>query len=173
MNAPEDVEIRAARPGDARAYLEHRRIVAADERSWRAEPEVGRRATRRRFRHAWGPNEATILALAGGEVVGSIGCVRERHPANQHVATFGLAVAPGRRGEGIGAALVAEAFAWARAVGVEKLLISVYPTNEAAIALYRRSGFVEEGRLSRQARTSYGDADEILMAAWTEREERG
>ena len=37
---------------------------------------------------------------------------------------------------------------------------------QAAIALYRKFGFVQEGRLSRQSRKSYGDEDEILMAAW-------
>ncbi|HYJ60186.1 MAG TPA: GNAT family N-acetyltransferase, partial [Actinomycetota bacterium] len=96
----------------------------------------------------------------------------ERHAASRHVATFELAVDAGWRGRGIGAATLARGFAWAREVGVEKLLLSVYPTNDAAIALYRRFGFVEEGRLSRQARTAYGDVDEILMAVWVEREDR-
>jgi putative acetyltransferase len=61
---------------------------------------------------------------------------------------------------------MAEAIRWARAVGVRKLVLSVYPGNAAAIALYRRFGFVEEGRLSRQSRKSYGYEDEILMARW-------
>ena len=55
---------------------------------------------------------------------------------------------------------------WAREAGVEKILLSVYPHNTAAIALYRSFGFVEEGRLARQSRKSYGDEDEILMATW-------
>jgi ribosomal protein S18 acetylase RimI-like enzyme len=42
----------------------------------------------------------------------------------------------------------------------------VYPHNTGAIALYRSFGFVEEGRLARQSRKSYGDEDEILMATW-------
>jgi ribosomal protein S18 acetylase RimI-like enzyme len=49
---------------------------------------------------------------------------------------------------------------------VEKVLLSVYPHNTAAIALYRKFGFVEEGRLARQSRKSTGDEDEILMATW-------
>jgi ribosomal protein S18 acetylase RimI-like enzyme len=66
----------------------------------------------------------------------------------------------------VGSALLAQAIAWARSVGVEKLVLSVYPHNTGAIALYRKFGFVQEGRLSRQSRKSYGDEDEILMAAW-------
>jgi putative acetyltransferase len=61
---------------------------------------------------------------------------------------------------------MAEAIRWARSVGVEKIVLSVYPGNAAAIALYRRFGFIEEGRLARHSRKSYGDEDEILMAAW-------
>ena len=54
----------------------------------------------------------------------------------------------------------------AKEAGVEKLVLSVYPHNDAAIALYRSFGFVEEGRLARHSRKSYGYEDEILMAAW-------
>ena len=71
-----------------------------------------------------------------------------------------------RRGRGIGSALMGEAFAWARGVGIEKLVLSVYPHNTGAIALYRKYGFVDEGRLARQSRKSYGYEDEILMGAW-------
>jgi ribosomal protein S18 acetylase RimI-like enzyme len=82
------------------------------------------------------------------------------------VATLGMSVAPDRRQRGIGAALLDAAFGWCRDHGVEKIVLSVYPGNRAAIALYRSFGFVQEGRLSRQSRKSYGDEDEILMGAW-------
>jgi ribosomal protein S18 acetylase RimI-like enzyme len=84
----------------------------------------------------------------------------------RHVATLGLAVAAEHRGRGIGAALMAEALRWAERAGVEKVELSVYPSNAPAIALYRRFGFVDEGRLVRQSRKSTGYEDEILMARW-------
>ena len=46
------------------------------------------------------------------------------------------------------AALMSECVRWAREVGVEKIVLSVYPHNTGAIALYRSFGFVEEGRLA-------------------------
>ena len=64
------------------------------------------------------------------------------------------------------AALLAEALRWAAGVGVEKVELSVFPSNTPAIALYRRFGFVDEGRLVKQSRTSSGYKDEILMARW-------
>jgi diaminopimelate decarboxylase len=170
---PEGVTIRPARRGDLHALVDHLRVVGADERSWRADPATMTPvAVRRSLRRTWTPDQAVVLALDGREVVGSLGIAREAQPASRHVATFELAIAPGARRRGIGAALVARAFDWAREFDVEKLLLSVYPSNTPAIALYRRCGFIEEGRLARHSRRSYGDEDEILMAAWVDGKER-
>jgi putative acetyltransferase len=46
----------------------------------------------------------------------------------------------------------------------------VFPHNRAALALYRRFGFVEEGRLRRHSKKSYGYEDEIVMAAFLDQE---
>jgi ribosomal protein S18 acetylase RimI-like enzyme len=59
-----------------------------------------------------------------------------------------------------------EAIAWSKRVGIEKLVLFVYPHNGAAIWLYRSFGFVDEGRRARHSRKSYGYEDEILMAVW-------
>jgi ribosomal protein S18 acetylase RimI-like enzyme len=59
-----------------------------------------------------------------------------------------------------------DALAWAKRVGIEKVVLSVYPRNDAAIRLYRSLGFLEEGRLARHSRKTYGYEDEILMAVW-------
>jgi putative acetyltransferase len=75
-------------------------------------------------------------------------------------------VADAWRGRGIGTALLNEALRWARWVGVEKLELTVYPRNAAAIALYRRFGFVEEGTLVRHSKKSSGYEDEVLMGLW-------
>ena len=57
-----------------------------------------------------------------------------------------MAVAREWRGRGVGSALLAAAIERARADGVHKLSLEVFPHNEAGIALYRKFGFVEEGR---------------------------
>jgi ribosomal protein S18 acetylase RimI-like enzyme len=165
--APPGVEVRPARPGDVHAFLPFWRSILAEERYMRSDDLRTTAARyRRRFRRSWAEDEAHIVAVEQGRLVGYVVTSRERHPVTHHVATLGIAVAADRRGAGIGTALMSSAFAWGRATGVEKILLSVYPHNERAIALYRRFGFVEEGRLSRQSRKSYGYEDEILMAAW-------
>ena len=167
-SAIDDVVVRPARPEDARSYLAFWTAVVAEGRYVRTERVTGTvRSYRRRFRQPWSDREAQIVAVdERGTVVGHLYIQREEHPVTRHVATLGIAVAAGARGRGIGTALMGEALRWSRSVGVEKIVLSVYPHNTGAIALYRRFGFVEEGRLARHSRKSYGDEDEILMAAW-------
>ena len=64
----------------------------------------------------------------------------------------------------VGSALMSEALRWAERVGVERVALSVYPGNEAALALYRKFGFEDEGVLRRHAKKPYGYEDEVVMA---------
>jgi mycothiol synthase len=166
VRVPEGVTIRPARPADAASFLEMFRAVVA-ERRWVRTDEVTRslRDQRRAFREAWSPGRAILVALDDdGRVIGNIWIAREEHPVNRHVASVGMVVAEAWRGRGLGSALLAEGLRWAREQGVEKVALSVYPGNERAVALYRKFGFVEEGRLVRQSKKSYGYEDELVMA---------
>jgi ribosomal protein S18 acetylase RimI-like enzyme len=166
-SVPAGIEVRAALPRDARSYLTFWRAIVAEGRAVRTESVTSpARVYRARFRRSRTEREAQIVAVEGGRVVGHVYVQRELHPVTRHVATLGIAVAADRRGWGVGSALMAEAIGWARSVGVEKLMLSVYPSNAAAIGLYRKFGFVDEGRLVRHSRKSYGYEDEVLMATW-------
>ncbi|HYU91871.1 MAG TPA: diaminopimelate decarboxylase [Actinomycetota bacterium] len=160
-------EVRPARPGDARSFLEAFRSVAAERRFIQTE-EVSQTARhyRKRFRRPVTREGANLVAVAGGGIIGSISIQRDAHPAIRHTASIGMFVTSAWRGRGVGTALMDGAMRWARDAGVERVDLSVYPHNQAAIGLYRAFGFVEEGRLIRHAKKSYGYEDEILMAVW-------
>ena len=97
--------------------------------------------------------EGSLLAEADGVVVGSIHVERSRFGFGE----IGMAVAGDWRGRGVGSALLAAAIDWARGEGMHKLSLSVFPHNAAAIALYRKFGFVEEGRRVKQYRRASGE----------------
>ena len=166
--APRGVSIRPARASDVPGMLAVLRDVAAEGRFLRIEGVAGIRGreVRRRVRRGWTTHHADVVAEAAGRVVGHLSVSREDGLATRHVASLGMAVARDWRGCGVGSALVAEAFRWARWAGVEKLALSVYPHNEAALALYRKFGFEEEGRLRGHSKKSYGYEDEIVMGRW-------
>jgi len=168
MPAIDGITVRPARPHDARSYLAFWTAIVEEGGHVRTERVAGTSRTyRRRFRHGWTDREAQVVAVgADGHVVGHLYIQREDHPVTRHVASLGIAVSAEARGRGIGTALMDQAVRWARSVGVDKIVLSVYPNNTGAIALYRKFGFVQEGRLARHSRKSYGDEDEILMAAW-------
>ncbi|MGH2680452.1 MAG: GNAT family N-acetyltransferase [Actinomycetota bacterium] len=160
------VEIRPAEPRDARAFHEFWTAIVAEERFVRTEDvRTSARGYRRRFRQR-SDVETDLLAFDGERLVGHVTVQRERHPVTAHVGSLAIAVAADARGRGTGRRLMEEAIAWSKRVGIEKVVLSVYPHNEAAISLYRSFGFVEEGRLARHSRKSYGYEDEILMAVW-------
>jgi ribosomal protein S18 acetylase RimI-like enzyme len=82
-----------------------------------------------------------------------------------HVAEVnGLAVAPDRQGEGIGARLLAAAIERSRRESVRRLVLRVLSTNPGARRLYERHGFEVEGA-RREAFLLEGTyVDDLLMA---------
>jgi len=94
---------------------------------------------------------------SGGEVVGWIELQRMTPRRLAHVGWLTIAVAPGWRRRGVGAALMVDGRAWAAAQRLRKLQLHVRAGNAAAIALYRRLGYVVEGVLRDQV--AIGDVD--------------
>jgi RimJ/RimL family protein N-acetyltransferase len=140
--------IRAALDGD-RVPLAVLFAAVAEERDGIAtEPPVDLAA-----RAASWTLEGTLLAVAGGEIVGSLHIDASRHGFGE----LGMTVARGWRGRGVGSALLAAGIDWARERGLHKLSLSVFPHNAAAIALYRKFGFIEEGRRVKQYRRASGE----------------
>jgi RimJ/RimL family protein N-acetyltransferase len=97
--------------------------------------------------------DGTLVAVAGEEVVGSLHLERSRHGFGE----IGMAVAREWRGRGVGSALLAAAIEWARELGLHKLSLGVFAHNDAGIALYRKFGFVEEGRRVKHYRRAGGE----------------
>jgi ribosomal protein S18 acetylase RimI-like enzyme len=81
-----------------------------------------------------------------------------------HIGHLGMGVLKSRRGNGIGRRLIQATIAGARAVGLEKIELSVYSSNEPAIALYRSFGFREEGKRLR-GRLVDGIYDDVFLMA--------
>jgi ribosomal protein S18 acetylase RimI-like enzyme len=107
-----------------------------------------------------------LVAEAGAQLLGYIR-VRPatRLRENTHVlAIVGLAVDPGARGRGVGAALLAAAEQFARDRGGRKLSLRVLSTNGPALRLYERSGFVREGTLRGEFCIDGQYVDDVVMA---------
>ncbi|WP_373047500.1 GNAT family N-acetyltransferase [Vulgatibacter sp.] len=93
------------------------------------------------------PNAHVLLACAGDDVVGQLGLHVSPHPRRRHVAQLGMGVRDDWQGRGVGSALLRAAVELADGwLQLRRIELEVYADNAAAIALYTRAGFVEEGR---------------------------
>ncbi len=67
------------------------------------------------------------------------------------VELISMWVAPSARGRGVGDSLVTAILEWARDQHAGSVALAVFKTNERALALYRRHGFLEVGESSETA----------------------
>jgi len=99
-----------------------------------------------------------LVAVAGDETIGWLRV--EQTPFG--FGEIGMLVARDWRGRGVGSALVAAAIEWAREHGLHKLTLTVFVHNTAAIALYVKFGFIEEGRRVKHFRRANGELWDAL-----------
>jgi ribosomal protein S18 acetylase RimI-like enzyme len=92
------------------------------------------------------------FAVAGDEPVGMIVCAFSKEVKFRHIAEiYSFYVRPGRRGEGIGTALLEHALKLARRNRrIIKVRLYVNSQQRAARRMYEKAGFVETGRLERE-----------------------
>lgn len=107
-----------------------------------------------------------LVALAEGTVVGWCDIRPGGAPFFSHVGTLGMGVLAPWRGQGIGRRLVDEALAAAWTAGFRRVELEVYASNETAIGLYERAGFVLEGRLRDAVRVGDAFTDMLVMAVF-------
>ncbi|GAA5194094.1 GNAT family N-acetyltransferase [Ferrimonas gelatinilytica] len=84
-------------------------------------------------------------------MIGNLGLEALQLPRRRHVGQVGMFVHDEWQGLGAGTALMAAAVELAdNWLNLSRLELEVYPDNEAALALYRKFGFEQEG-IARQA----------------------
>ena len=147
------VEIRPAVDAD-RMPLAHLHAAVAEERDGiAAEPPVNLERRAAFWNLDW-----TLVAVADGGPVGLAFVIETPFGFGE----LGMCVAAEWRGRGVGGALVAAVIDLARERGLHKLILGVFPHNERAIALYRKFGFVEEGRRIKHIRRQSGELWDLI-----------
>lgn len=111
-----------------------------------------------------GRKDVQIVAKSGNELVGWCDVTRLELPGFGHCGRLGMGVAASLRGRGIGTALLKEALRRARENGLSRVELEVFASNEAAIRLYLKTGFVVEGRKI-GARILDGITDDVCLMA--------
>lgn len=91
-----------------------------------------------------------LVAEVDGEVVGNLTlhAVQSSSPRRRHTGALGMAVRDDWHGRGVGTALMRACIELAdNWLNLHRLELDVFVDNEPAIRLYKKFGFVTEGRL--------------------------
>ncbi len=135
-----NIRIRTAGAGDEAGIVEliHQLAMAGGETSPLTADYLGQ--------YFAFPGNRILLAEDGGEAVGLLSySVRpDLYHAGDSAYIENLVVAEGRRGQGIGAALLRHALAELEASGCVEVSIATMPDNLTAQRLYRSLGLVDE-----------------------------
>lgn len=105
-----------------------------------------------------------VVAANDDGVVGWCDLRPKAAPTLRHTAVLGMGVVAAYRGRGIGSRLLTAALGMAPARGIRRSELIVRSDNAAAIALYRRFGFVDEGTCRNYMSVDGVDHDALLMA---------
>jgi RimJ/RimL family protein N-acetyltransferase len=161
--------VRSGTPEDAATLIDHGKAVLAEgifgvsdvdeftftldqEREWIQQ-------------HNECPGDLVLVAEISGSVVALLFFESGPRKRQAHRGSLHMSVEKAWRGKGVGEGLLKTLMDWAKKNPlIEKVGLSVPSSNTRAIGLYKKLGFVEEGRRPREIKMGPGEyVDEILM----------
>lgn len=108
-----------------------------------------------------------LLAEIDGRIIGSATLDRSHLSKLSHTAEFGVTILKAYSGQGIGSTLLKKVIEWVELNNVEKINLEVFEDNVPAISLYKKFGFIEEGRKRKAIKTGETYKDIILMGRFS------
>jgi ribosomal protein S18 acetylase RimI-like enzyme len=169
LDTGEEIEIAEALVCDAEGILGHAHsILIGDDFNVSSIDELDITLEQERDwiqGHIDNAGQVIFVAKSAGEVVGLLTVYNRQQKRVRHVGIVHLSVNLSWRRRGIATVLMEEVIGWAEVNPViEKLGLAVFADNTAAIGLYEKMGFVEEGRRIKEVKRSEGSyVDDILM----------
>jgi RimJ/RimL family protein N-acetyltransferase len=147
---PHKLNIRPLAPSDAHAFqaLRLRGLLECPEAFASSfEEECGTPITEIEKRLQPRPDSAIFGAFEGSKLCALVGLQREGMVKLAHKSfIWGVYVAPETRGRGVGAEILHHTLSYAATVlGTRQVNLGVNTKNSAAVALYKKLGFVEYG----------------------------
>ena len=109
-----------------------------------------------------------LVAEREGKIVGHAFLESLHLKSICHVAQLSICVHQSWQEKGLGTALIKQLIDWAKqSATIEKIELSVRASNSRAISLYKKMGFIEEGRLKNRIKIDSSHyIDDILMALY-------
>ncbi|EZH67232.1 hypothetical protein DH09_04665 [Bacillaceae bacterium JMAK1] len=165
-----NITIRQAVVTDVVDIIRHKRIVLQENASFMGrtakeyQPTVEEELARiRRHQTETG---LMLVAVNREEVVGMLTFSRPQRPHYSHNGMFGMSIQERFTNQRLGYKLLNELLMFAKNdEAIKKISLEVYAHNERAISLYKRLGFIVEGRKPYHRKESDGSyVEDVLMS---------
>jgi RimJ/RimL family protein N-acetyltransferase len=169
LKSGEKLTIKSSQPDEAERLLTYIRSVAAETTFFILQADEFNFSDEQERQwiqdHLDDAGKLAISAEIDGTIVGFLSFENGPHKRIRHRGTFGISVQKEWRGKGIGTALLQSLVDWAEANSlIEKIGLAVNADNGNAICLYKKLGFIEEGRRPKELKLATDCyADDILM----------
>jgi RimJ/RimL family protein N-acetyltransferase len=164
----EPVEIRPFEPSDLESFNTTLNLICA-ERRYLASVDGFTLEESQQFiqSNIWGDILQQVAAI-GPQIIGWCDIIPYPETGFTHVGRLGMALLPDYRGRGIGTRLLSACLARAQTTALEKVELQVFADNAAAIALYKKLGFCQEGVKTKGRKLEGQYQDIVLMALMLE-----
>jgi len=105
-----------------------------------------------------------LVSEINEKIVGSTTLQRGSTKRTSHVVDFGITILREYSGLKIGTLLMEEVIKWCKENQVEKIELEVFEENTPAIELYKKFGFIEEGRKNKNIKIKGEYKNTLLLA---------
>lgn len=163
-----DFKIRTAVVEDAKQMIEHTRVVLEESTFMLTTPEEFNPTLDKEeqwIQDHLNDRNYLLVAEKDEKIIGVMNFHRSKRSRLSHLGYFSISIQEAYCNMGIGKKLIEELLSWAeKRDDLEKVCLEVFSHNERAIHLYKKLGFIEEGRKVKFVK--FADdfyADEILM----------
>jgi ribosomal protein S18 acetylase RimI-like enzyme len=109
-------------------------------------------------------NSLLLVAVKGEQILGNIDLTGNLRETMRHTAVIGMGILKEWRNSGLGTELMKLSINWAKTNPILELLcLQVYAENELGVALYKKSGFEENGRIEHFFKQNGRYYDNVMM----------
>ncbi|MFA5405908.1 MAG: GNAT family N-acetyltransferase [Candidatus Nanoarchaeia archaeon] len=122
---------------------------------------------RNRLKQINAGKSVSLIALDDKKIIASFGIMLEKGRSS-HVGGFGIVIAKGYRGQGLGKELIVKIIDLAkeRLKGLELIELGVFKDNKPAIKLYKKMGFKQVAVIKNRLKYKGRLTNEIIMHKW-------
>lgn len=170
INNTQNCIIRTGKPKDAEALLEiSNSVVSEGDYFIAVSEELDKKSLKQQSEQIQkiidNEKETLLVAEINDVVVGSIVFRSSNLKRLVHTGSISMSISENFRGKGIGKLLLKALLDWAEEHPlIEKVSLGVFSTNQRAVSLYKRMGFIEEGRKVKEFKINENTyVDDILM----------